>query len=120
MDFQRNATAGAPKGNGGYKRDEDFDPPPPAPTGNITSQQPPAAAQTQSRQQTFVPADAVTPACDEDVSHFAIIHICPFSIQFKLICRDIPLLTSVARAHSQRGHSLKRKLLRQTQATQNM
>jgi len=68
MGFKRNATAGAPKGNGGYKRDEDFDPPPPAPTGNITSQQPSAAAQTQSREQTFLPT-RVTPACDEDVSH---------------------------------------------------
>ena len=69
MDFQRNATAGAPKGNGGYRRDEDFDPPPPAPTGNITSQQPSAAAQTQSREQTFVPIVVATPACDKDVSH---------------------------------------------------
>jgi len=69
MDFQRNATAGAPKGNGGYKGDEDFDPPLPAPTGNITSQRPSTAATTQSREQTFVPTVVVTPTCDEDVSH---------------------------------------------------
>jgi len=93
MDFQRNATAGAPKGNGGYKRDEDFDPPPPSPTGNITSQQPPAAAQTQFREQTFVPAAAVTLACDEDVSHSLSSISAPFQYslnQFVEICHYSP------------------------------
>jgi hypothetical protein len=39
MDFQRNATAGAPKGNGGYRRDEEFDSRPRSPTRNPNSQQ---------------------------------------------------------------------------------
>jgi hypothetical protein len=48
MDFQRNATAGAPKGNGGYRRDEDFDSRPTSPTQNCDSQQPSAVTQTNS------------------------------------------------------------------------
>jgi len=39
MYFQRNATAGAPKGNGGYRRDEEFDFRPRSPTRNPNSQQ---------------------------------------------------------------------------------
>ena len=39
MDFQRVATAGAPKGNGGYRRDEEFDSRPHSPTHNPNSQQ---------------------------------------------------------------------------------
>ena len=46
MDFQSNATAGAPKGNGGFRRDEDFDPPQPSSNQNTDSQQPSAATQT--------------------------------------------------------------------------
>ena len=46
MDFQRNATAGAPKGNGGFRRDEDFDPPQTSSNQNTDSQQPSAIAQT--------------------------------------------------------------------------
>ena len=46
MDFQRNATAGAPTGNGGFRRDEDFDPPLPSQTRNTESQQPSTVAQT--------------------------------------------------------------------------
>jgi hypothetical protein len=46
MNVQRNAAAGAPKGNCGYRRDEEFDPPPTSPTQNANSQQLPAVAQT--------------------------------------------------------------------------
>jgi len=46
MEFQRNATAGAPKGNGGFRRDEDFDPTSPSPNQNTDSQQPSAVAQS--------------------------------------------------------------------------
>jgi hypothetical protein len=42
--LQRNATAGAPKGNDDYVRDEDFDTPSPPPNPN--SQQASAAMQT--------------------------------------------------------------------------
>jgi len=41
---QRNAAAGAPKVNGRFRRDEDFDPP--SQTRNTNSQQQPAVAQT--------------------------------------------------------------------------
>ena len=102
MDFQRNATAGAPKGNGGYKGDEDFDPPSPAPTGNITSQHPPAAAQTQSREQTFVPAAAAaTPACNEDVSHSLSSISAPFQYSlnpFVEICHYSPASQGLTRS----------------------
>jgi len=39
MNLQRIATAGAPKGNGGYRRDEEFDSRPSSPTRNPNSQQ---------------------------------------------------------------------------------
>jgi len=45
MDFQCNATAGAPRGDDGFRRDEDFDPLPPSQTWNTDSQQPSAVAQ---------------------------------------------------------------------------
>jgi len=46
VNFQRNAAAGAPKkDNNGYKRDEEFDSPPPSP--NADSQQASALAPAQ-------------------------------------------------------------------------
>ncbi|OAX35336.1 WD40 repeat-like protein [Rhizopogon vinicolor AM-OR11-026] len=43
--YERNAAAGAPKGKGGYIRDEDFDPPNPPPPPNPSSLQPSATVQ---------------------------------------------------------------------------
>ncbi|OAX36216.1 hypothetical protein K503DRAFT_802202 [Rhizopogon vinicolor AM-OR11-026] len=43
---ERNAAAGAPKGNGGYRRGEDFDPPTPPSSLNPNSRQPSATVQT--------------------------------------------------------------------------
>ncbi|OAX36744.1 hypothetical protein K503DRAFT_280398 [Rhizopogon vinicolor AM-OR11-026] len=43
---ERNAAAGAPRGNGGHRRDEDFDSCPPSPTRNPNSQPAFPVAQT--------------------------------------------------------------------------
>jgi len=46
MNVQRNAAAGAPKGNGGYRRDEEFDSQPISSTQNVSSKQISATVQT--------------------------------------------------------------------------
>jgi len=46
VNFQQNAAAGAPKkDNSGYRRDEEFDSPPPSPNAHSQQAQAPAPAQ---------------------------------------------------------------------------